>query len=225
MFRLTRRRSRSRRRGQLSPALVGGDGRRHLDPANSRIEQVETDTRADRPEQFPPGRYKSLPRGEFGIHNFYVEAIRRAERLIYLETQYLPCPEVMDALIKAMEIRRKQPFRIVVVLPARATSGKWDNDRHVNKLRNADAGRGIAEVYSLYSSGPASGVHPFQYRPTYVHAKVGIFDDEWLTVGSANLNDRGLVTDSEMNVVANDSPLALATRTDLWGRTPEPIQG
>jgi Phosphatidylserine/phosphatidylglycerophosphate/cardiolipin synthases and related enzymes len=77
------------------------------------------------------------------------------------------------------------------------TSGKWDNDRHVEKLRKADGGRGIAEVYSLYASGPCNGVQPFRYRPTYVHAKVAIFDDEWLTIGSANLNDRGLVTDSE----------------------------
>jgi phosphatidylserine/phosphatidylglycerophosphate/cardiolipin synthase-like enzyme len=122
----------------------------------------------------------------------------------------------MEALLEAMERKRTQPFRIVVVLPARATSGKWDNDRHVEKLRKADAGRGIAEVYSLYSSGPSSGVHAFQYRPTYVHAKVGIFDDQWLTVGSANLNDRGLVTDSEMNVVVNDPSLAIATRADLW---------
>jgi phosphatidylserine/phosphatidylglycerophosphate/cardiolipin synthase-like enzyme len=59
-------------------------------------------------------------------------------------------------------------------------------------------------------------MHPFQYRPTYVHAKVGIFDDNWLTIGSANLNDRGLVTDSEMNVVVRDASLALATRADLW---------
>ncbi len=164
----------------------------------------------------PPGRYRSLSKGEFGIHNFYIEAIRRAERLIYLETQYLWSPEVMDALIEAMDRKRGQSFRIVVVLPAKATSGKWDNDRHVEKLRKADAGLGIAEVYSLCSSGPASGLHPFQYRPTYVHAKVGIFDDEWLTIGSANLNDRGMVTDSEMNVVIKDGSLALATRADLW---------
>lgn len=164
----------------------------------------------------PPSRYEFSPKGEFGIHHFYVQAIQRAERLIYLETQYLWSPEVIEALLEAMERTRTQPFRIVIVLPARATSGKWDNDRHVNKLRKADAGRGIAEVYSLYSSGPSSGVHAFQYRLTYVHAKVGIFDDKWLTVGSANLNDRGLVIDREMNVVVNDPSHAAATRADLW---------
>ena len=164
----------------------------------------------------PRKTYDFAPDGEFGIHHVYTEAIRRARRLIYLETQYLWSPEIMEALISAMNTNHEEPFRIVVVLPARATSGKWDNDRHVAKLREADGGRGIAEVYSLYASGPNSGVVPFQYRPTYVHAKVGIMDDEWLTIGSANLNTRGLVTDSELNVVACDAGLAKALRTDLW---------
>jgi len=48
---------------------------------------------------------------------------------------------------------------------------------------------------SLRLGPPNAGVNAFSYRPTYVHAKVGIVDDEWLTVGSANLNNRGLITD------------------------------
>ena len=164
----------------------------------------------------PRGRYDFAPRGEFGIHHAYIEAIRRAHRFIYLETQYLWSPEVMDALIAAMNAHHDGPFRIVIVLPARATSGKWDNDDHVERLRKADNGRGIAEVYSLYSSGPCGGVRPFRYRPTYVHAKVAIIDDAWFTIGSANLNTRGLVTDSEINVVARDEDVARRLRTQLW---------
>lgn len=76
----------------------------------------------------PRGRYAFAPRGEFGIHHAYIEAIRRARRFIYLETQYLWSPDVMDALIDVMNAQHDEPFRIVVVLPARATSGKWDNE-------------------------------------------------------------------------------------------------
>ncbi|MGH2411085.1 MAG: phospholipase D-like domain-containing protein, partial [Chloroflexota bacterium] len=50
----------------------------------------------------------------------------------------------------------------------------------------------------------------------YVHAKVGIIDDEWLLIGSANLNDRGLLTDSEIVAVAHDAELARQVRVDLW---------
>ena len=41
----------------------------------------------------------------------------------------------------------------------------------------------------------------------YVHAKVGIVDDRWLTVGSANLNEHSLFNDTEMNVVSHDPRL------------------
>jgi phosphatidylserine/phosphatidylglycerophosphate/cardiolipin synthase-like enzyme len=50
----------------------------------------------------------------------------------------------------------------------------------------------------------------------YVHAKVGIVDDRWLTVGSANLNEHSLFNDTEMNVVSHDPVLARQTRLRLW---------
>ena len=63
----------------------------------------------------------------------------------------------------------------------------------------------------------------------YVHAKVGIVDDRWLTVGSANLNEHSLFNDTEMNVVTCDPHLARTTRLRLWGEHleagPEEVDG
>ena len=102
----------------------------------------------------------------------------------------------------------------MIVLPARA-SGKWDNDQHVEWLRAADAV--AASSRSTPSTRPdRCRQHPFGYRAVYVHAKVAIIDDEWLTVGSANLNKRGLITDGEINVVVSDPALARRFRVDLW---------
>ena len=50
----------------------------------------------------------------------------------------------------------------------------------------------------------------------YVHAKIGIVDDAWLTIGSANLNEHSLFNDTEMNVVTHDAGVARATRLRLW---------
>jgi phosphatidylserine/phosphatidylglycerophosphate/cardiolipin synthase-like enzyme len=50
----------------------------------------------------------------------------------------------------------------------------------------------------------------------YVHAKIGIVDDRWLTLGSANLNEHSLFNDTEMNLVVHDPELARATRLRLW---------
>lgn len=164
----------------------------------------------------PARTYDALPKGEFGIYHAYLEVIRRARRYIYCENQYLWSPDVVEALCDKIEHPPAPDFRIVVVLPARAYSGKWDNDRHVKKLREADDGRGMFEAYSLYASGPHLGLFPFRYRPVYVHAKVAMVDDEWCLIGSANLNTRGLVTDSEIDVLAHDRELARELRISLW---------
>jgi phosphatidylserine/phosphatidylglycerophosphate/cardiolipin synthase-like enzyme len=164
----------------------------------------------------PKGEYPFAPAGEHGIHHAFVELFRRAERLVYIENQYLWAPAIMAALEEAVTRPHAEPFRIVIVLPARAYSGKWDNDRHVERLRKADGGRGIVSVYCPYASGLSSGVTPFTYRPVYVHAKVAIVDDEWTMVGSANLNDRGLATDSEIDALVHYPMLARDLRLHLW---------
>jgi phosphatidylserine/phosphatidylglycerophosphate/cardiolipin synthase-like enzyme len=51
---------------------------------------------------------------------------------------------------------------------------------------------------------------------TYVHAKVGIVDDRWLTVGSANLNAHSLFNDTEANLVFTDPDLVRDARLRLW---------
>ncbi len=83
----------------------------------------------------PHAVYATMPRGEFGIRHAYLSALRHAQRFIYLENQYLWSPEVMDVLVEQLQRPHVGPFRIVIVLPAGAHSGKWDNDQHVRKLR------------------------------------------------------------------------------------------
>ncbi len=164
----------------------------------------------------PRRTYPFARGGEFGIAHAYQTAIVRARKFIYLENQYLWSPEIVEALIKAMRRNDHGDFRIVLVLPAEADFGKYDNDKQVERLREADAGRGIFHAYSLYSGGAAAGPLGFSYRPVYVHGKVAIIDDEWYTVGSANLNGRGLATDTEMNAQAIDPEGARNLRLRLW---------
>lgn len=49
-----------------------------------------------------------------------------------------------------------------------------------------------------------------------MHAKVGIIDDQWLTIGSANLNEHSLFSDTEVNIATTDSALPRRTRLRLW---------
>ena len=163
----------------------------------------------------PRFTYRFAHQGEFGIAYAYLQAIARARRFIYIENQYLWLPEIVEALKTALE-RNDERFRIVILLPARADMGKLDNDQQVSALRKAAGDTMRVSAYCLYSGGPAPGIYGFGYRPVYVHSKVCIIDDEWYTVGSANLNARGLATDTEMNVQALDPESARALRLTLW---------
>lgn len=166
----------------------------------------------------PKGFYTSFAaNGEYGIRHAVLDGIRSARQFSYLENQYLWAPEVVDALCEAMDRNDPATFRIVVVLPARAYSGRYDNDDHVRKLYEYDAGRGNFTAYSLYGSGPGKSVSGYRYVPMYVHAKVAIVDDQWLLVGSANLNRRGLATDSEIGVQSVCPSVARSLRVSLWG--------
>jgi phosphatidylserine/phosphatidylglycerophosphate/cardiolipin synthase-like enzyme len=49
-----------------------------------------------------------------------------------------------------------------------------------------------------------------------VHAKIGIVDDRWLTIGSANLNEHSLFNDTEENIIVCDPKVARETRLRLW---------
>ncbi|MDP3543122.1 MAG: phospholipase D-like domain-containing protein, partial [Elusimicrobiota bacterium] len=67
--------------------------------------------------------------------------------------------------------------------------------------------------YSLLASQEIEG-KPV-YCDMYLHGKVGIFDDEWLTIGSANVNSFSMEKHSEMNV-AIKTPIAGVLRRHLW---------
>jgi phosphatidylserine/phosphatidylglycerophosphate/cardiolipin synthase-like enzyme len=154
--------------------------------------------------------YDEFPRGDFRILESYVRALRGAQRLIYLENQFLWSPEIVDILADKLSDPPADDFRIVIVLPAKANNGHDDTRGQLGVLVEADDG---GERFLAATIRSLSGERD---DPLYVHAKVGIVDDRWLTVGSANLNAHSLMNDTEMNVVTDDADLARRTRVRLW---------
>jgi phosphatidylserine/phosphatidylglycerophosphate/cardiolipin synthase-like enzyme len=167
--------------------------------------------------------YESLPRGDFRILDSYLAALRSAQTLVYLENQFLWAPEIVDILAAKLQDPPSPDFRIVVLLPRRANNGQDDTRGQLGRLIAADAGNHRMLAATLRSrTGDRTD-------PLYVHAKVGIVDDRWLTVGSANLNAHSLMNDTEMNVVTDDAELARGTRHRLWAEhlelEPEAVRG
>jgi phosphatidylserine/phosphatidylglycerophosphate/cardiolipin synthase-like enzyme len=158
----------------------------------------------------PDGMYPQLRRGEFRILESYLRALRAAQRFIYLENQFLWSPEILAVLREKLARPPTPDFRLVLMLPARPDSGGDDTRGQLGTLVQADGDGGRLLACTLYAIGGDKD------WPVYIHAKVGIVDDAWMTIGSANLNEHSLFNDTEMNVVTHDADLTRETRLRLW---------
>jgi phosphatidylserine/phosphatidylglycerophosphate/cardiolipin synthase-like enzyme len=158
----------------------------------------------------PDGTYPQLPRGDFRILESYLRALRAAQRFIYLENQFLWSPEILAVLREKLMRPPTPDFRLVLVLPAKPDSGGDDTRGQLGTLVQADGDGGRLLACTLNTIG---GEKDWQ---VYVHAKVGIVDDAWMTIGSANLNEHSVFNDTEMNLVTHDVRLAQQTRLRLW---------
>jgi phosphatidylserine/phosphatidylglycerophosphate/cardiolipin synthase-like enzyme len=158
----------------------------------------------------PEKIYDELPRGDFRILEAYTRALRSARRFVYIESQFLWSAQIVELLAGKLREPPSEDFRVLVLLPARPNNGADTTRGQLAALVRADDGadRFLASTISA-RTGELSA-------PTYVHAKIAIVDDEWLTLGSANLNEHSLFNDTEMNIVTCDRATARETRLRLW---------
>jgi phosphatidylserine/phosphatidylglycerophosphate/cardiolipin synthase-like enzyme len=171
----------------------------------------------------PEHVYDSVHEGDFRILEAYTRALRSAQELIYLENQFLWSSEIARILEEKLAHPPSDDLRLVVLLPASPNDGRDDTRGQLADLIECDDGAGRLLACSLYALGERGP------QQVYVHAKIGIVDDRWLTLGSANLNEHSLFNDSEANVVTCDASLARQTRVRLWAehlqRPPGEVSG
>jgi phosphatidylserine/phosphatidylglycerophosphate/cardiolipin synthase-like enzyme len=155
----------------------------------------------------PNNVYRRLPKGDFRILESYIRAMRAAKRFVYLESQFLWSPELIGVLAQKLREPPSDDFFVVVLLPARPNNGADDTQGQLGVLLDADKHDRFLAC-TLYQPGDRGQV--------YVHAKIGIVDDRWLTIGSANLNEHSFFNDTEACLTTCDPELARATRLQLW---------
>ncbi len=177
-----------------------------LDP----VPQLETagTSRVQVVRTVPEHTYRGLPHGDFSILEAYVSALRGAEHLVYLENQFLWSAEIVALLRDKLLQPPNDGFRIALVLPMHPNNGNENTQGQLAVLRDADRHHRLL----VGTIGPTRTAD----TPVYVHAKVAVVDDRWLTVGSANLNEHSLFNDTEMNIVSDDAVLARSVRERLW---------
>lgn len=157
----------------------------------------------------------------------YRNAFAMAKRSIYIENQYfwrrtflgienpamgLPHPD-MEQLWHSLADALERGVVVTVLLPDNPNVGREFTDDGIQYLWSIApqaVASGTLQVYTLGSSFQKE--QQMLYRPIYVHAKVAIVDDQWMTVGSANLNNRGMRDDTEMNIALMHVKLAQGLR-------------
>jgi phosphatidylserine/phosphatidylglycerophosphate/cardiolipin synthase-like enzyme len=179
-----------------------------LAPAVARAEAGDAEVQVVRTVR--EGVFERVPRGDYSLLEAYTAALRSAEKLVYLESQFLWSPEIVGILADKLRNPPADDFRIVLLLPAEANDGTDVSCGQVAALIEADDENARFLACTLYArAGNLSD-------RIYVHSKIGIVDDRWLTVGSANLNSHSLFNDTELNVVTLDPRIVRDTRLRLW---------
>jgi phosphatidylserine/phosphatidylglycerophosphate/cardiolipin synthase-like enzyme len=163
------------------------------------------------PAKRPP--FPFARRGERTIAQAYERAFAQARRLIYIEDQYFWSEVVTSTLAEAL--RREPSLQVIAVVPRfpeedSATSGT--PMRLGQRLARDLLQEAGGERFAMYDLENVAGT------PIYVHAKVCVVDDEWMTCGSDNLNVRSWTHDSEVTcaVVDQEGRLARELRATLW---------
>jgi phosphatidylserine/phosphatidylglycerophosphate/cardiolipin synthase-like enzyme len=199
-------------------------------PEHSLPEPIESKSLVQIVRTIPQHTYRFEPRVVQGITKIYANAFHNIRQFAYLENQYLwlhaysgidipfmgnDSPE-MEQNLRELGAALRRGATVALVLPDHPNVGRAFSDAGVQRLRDeaseADE-EGRLQVFCLATSTKQDGQE--HYRPIYVHAKVAIVDDGWSTVGSGNLNNRGMRDDTEMNVATLDPELTRGLRLML----------
>ena len=157
--------------------------------------------RARKLRQLPPRRLPRDPEfsyvtnspapGKRRMYRTLVEAIRSAERYVYLTTPYFVPPH---RLIRVIRLAAHRGVDVRLLIPERSN------------FYSVDLG-----AQSYFTTLLQSGVRIFLYPNKdgrIIHGKTAVVDGTWATVGSLNLDNASLLYNFEANIVSTNSRFA-----------------
>lgn len=155
------------------------------------------------------------PFDEHAIAETWFNAVAQARQYIYIEDQYFRMPMMTEAIMRRMT--EVPTLRLVVITKP---IGEWTDPgcawtRRVNEALLAR----FPERYTMlqlraFDTQVTWGVDETESRfvDIDVHSKMLIVDDVFMSVGSANKNNRGIVYEGELNVAVYDALWVRAAR-------------
>ncbi len=159
------------------------------------------------------------------IFKWYAETISNAKTGIYIENQF-PFEDKHLTQILIKRLKEEPNLKVIIVGPVKPNlpglvgslivkMSVNDVNENLKELRNV--GQDRIQTYCLISQHPEIAE---RRRQIYVHSKVMIVDDKWVTIGSANTDKKGMKDSTEFNLAIDpseeSSKLIRKLRIRLW---------
>lgn len=182
----------------IDPPRLDQSSKDSADPWPEGVEPLLTDRRLRIARTLPqvPGQQAKRQ-----VERSYVAQIKAAQRFIFIETQYLAAESIAQALCD--RLNEQGGPELVMILPfgcpGRLQAMAMDSRRDalLARLREADPGGRLGVYWPTLAGGQTEDV--FEHS-VYVHAKTMVIDDHLLRIGSANLNNRSMGLDTELDL-------------------------
>jgi phospholipase D1/2 len=162
-------------------------------------------------------KQRFMPTGEMTVLAALAKAIRNAECYIYIEEQFLWDCELADLIYARLQA--KPTLRLIIVLAAETDMfGPWKAYHYqlrsqflmrvmgVNSKADIAFGRKTrVYVYGVYQALEKSP------KSVYVHSKLIIIDDRFVSIGSANVDKRSMRIETELTLGIVDATTVAST--------------
>lgn len=166
------------------------------------------------------------------IKDAYERLFETAESIVYLENQFLRHRKTLRVL--GRRLREQKSLQAIVLLPHApddiafedhrdldARHAEWLQARAIDELKEAGGDRigffSLVRNHPLEESddvGPRG--HAYGSGIIYIHSKLVIVDDRHAMIGSANLNGRSLLMDTEIALLWSHAESVRNLRERLW---------
>jgi phospholipase D1/2 len=158
-------------------------------PHNVRVEF--RDVRVGLSRTLPPSATRRAVRE---IENFYLAAIGQTEQTLYIENQYFTSTRIAQSIVERCRARPELQGLLVGMDKPKTAAELHTMGYGRSAFSKLLAQAGVLERVPLVAAFSGElGIN--------VHSKLAVFDDRWLTVGSANLNRRSMGFDVECNLI------------------------
>ncbi len=119
---------------------------------------------------------------------FFLNAITRAKRRIWIATPYFVTDE---SIRSALQMAALRGVDVRIMIPDKP-------DKYIPWLA----------TFSYLADMEAAGVRVFRYEPGFLHSKVILVDESFSSVGTANLDNRSMRLNFEVSAVVLDTEFA-----------------